>query len=88
LPSLALIATLSVMSQSTADRTTDRHIGLVVRTKLSERHESQAWLARRIGMTTHSLSRRIRGETHWRPAELNDVAEVLGVPVEQLLGGS
>lgn len=71
------------MVQSTADRATDRQIGLAIKAELGLR--SQAWLARTVGMTTYAMSRRIRGETHWRTAELNDIAEVLGVPVEQLL---
>jgi transcriptional regulator with XRE-family HTH domain len=60
-------------------------IGLRIKARLRTQHSTVRRLAAEIGMTEWALGRRVKGTVEFRTSELRDIAEVLGVPVEQLL---
>lgn len=59
-----------------------------IRVVLARRKMSQAELARRIGENPKNFSRRMTGEVGLSLDQLQDIAEVLQVPVTSLLGGA
>jgi transcriptional regulator with XRE-family HTH domain len=66
----------------------DVAVGARVKVELDKIHMSQGALARELGATRNFVNRRVRGETPFRAAELEAVAEILAVPVEQFLRGA
>ena len=66
----------------------DAAVGARVKAELDKIDMSQGALARELGTTRNFVNRRVRGETPFRAAELEAVAEVLHVPVEQFLRGA
>ena len=56
-----------------------------VRVALTRLHMSQAALAEQIGMPKSALSRRLTGEKPFDINEITKVADVLGVPLDQLV---
>lgn len=63
----------------------DRRIGRVTRDLLFEKGMTQRALAARLGVDESTVSRLIRGQSHWTAAELYAVADVLGVEPPALL---
>jgi transcriptional regulator with XRE-family HTH domain len=59
-----------------------------LRTELAKRHMSQTDLATRINVSKHYLSRRVCGHVPFNVDELQQIAEILDVPVEQFLRGA
>jgi len=63
------------------------YVAAQVRAELDSQGLSQRDLARELDVTDNFVSRRLRGEVEFSVIELATVAVVLGVPVEQFLGG-
>lgn len=57
-----------------------------VRAELARQQMSQSELAKRLGVAQQTVSRRMTGEVPFDIAELATIAELLGVPMSQLLG--
>lgn len=66
--------------------TRDQMVATNVRTVLDEKGWSRASFARELGKPYQWVQRRLWSEVAWSAGELLDVAEVLDVPVERLLG--
>lgn len=56
-----------------------------VRGLLDKKSLSGSELARRLDVSQSYVSRRLRGEVPWRATELTRVADIVGVPVTELL---
>jgi transcriptional regulator with XRE-family HTH domain len=56
-----------------------------IRVYLAFHSQNQKWLAHEVGMTSHQLSRRMTGKTPFTTDDIDDIAHVLGVTVDQLL---
>jgi transcriptional regulator with XRE-family HTH domain len=66
----------------------DERIGAKVREQLHDQGMSQQALADRLEVSAFFISRRLRGIVPFTVAELGTVAEVLHVPVEELMDGA
>jgi transcriptional regulator with XRE-family HTH domain len=64
----------------------DLQIGSRIQAKLRARRCTRRTLASRIGMSEWALGRRMLGRVPFRTPELREVAEVLDVPLSELLG--
>lgn len=56
-----------------------------VRARIGRLHLTQTYVAKRTGMTTSTLSRRLTGESEFTVTELYRLAEVFGIPVSKLM---
>jgi transcriptional regulator with XRE-family HTH domain len=56
-----------------------------VRDEMARQGVSQRKLAEHLGLVQSQIWRRLAGEIEFRPSELEKAAELLDVPVEQLL---
>lgn len=68
--------------------TTDELIAAEVRAELGRKELSYAALARETGIAESSLRLRLKARVPFRVSELETVAGVLHVPVEQFLRGA
>lgn len=64
---------------------TDVAIGERVRRELWERHIPYVRLAEKLGLDQSAGHRRLSGRTAWKVRDLLIAAEMLGLPVEDLL---
>ena len=57
-----------------------------IKDRLMEMERTQAWLARKLGLTQATISRWLNGNAPWpmSPRRLPQIAEVLGLTVEDL----
>jgi transcriptional regulator with XRE-family HTH domain len=69
------------MQKTPAERT-----GAEVRGHMARVGMTQAQLGEAIGLAQTAVSRRLSGEIAFDVTELHKIAEVLGVPVAELLG--
>ncbi|MDB4872777.1 MAG: BetR domain [Gemmatimonadales bacterium] len=69
------------MSMTLEDRVLQK-----IQAELDKRHMSGAELGRRMSVSQATISRRMIGEVSFTLAELTQVAEILQVPVDELLG--
>jgi transcriptional regulator with XRE-family HTH domain len=58
-----------------------------VRAELGRQQKSASALAKDLGVSDMYMSRRLNGHVPFDLAEIEKVAAVLGVPVQQFLGG-
>ncbi|MET8908353.1 helix-turn-helix transcriptional regulator [Micromonospora sp. NPDC004551] len=65
-----------------------RAVASEIRAEMARREMTQQALAPLIGMSQQALSRRLRGEHPFDTAELERVANALGVPVAEFLPAS
>ena len=65
--------------------TATQTVAAVVRYELGKRGLSQADLARVLGESEASVSRKLSGARSWKMAELDELSEWLGVPLPVLL---
>jgi transcriptional regulator with XRE-family HTH domain len=56
-----------------------------VRAEMARQRVSQRQLAAQLGLSQVQIQRRLAGRIEFRPSELDRAAELLGVPVTQLL---
>jgi transcriptional regulator with XRE-family HTH domain len=66
--------------------TTHDRVAANVRAELVRKRISAAELARRMGVSPHLMSRRLRGDVAFSAPEIDSAAEALGIPVDELLG--
>ena len=66
----------------------DERIGAKVREQLQDQGMSQQALADRLEVSPFFISRRLRGIVPFTVTELGTVAEILHVPVEELMCGA
>lgn len=59
-----------------------------IRAEMARSRTTQTTIARTLGITQQSVSRRLTGEVAFDVDELHAVADLLGVPVADLLGGT
>lgn len=59
-----------------------------VRAEMARRQVTQATLAAALGVTQQAVSRRLRGDVDFTVSELQAVADVLEVPVADLIPAS
>ncbi len=59
-----------------------------IRAELARQRRSGSWLARQLGQSQSSFSRRLVGDLPLDLSELERIAAVLDVPLAQLLGWS
>lgn len=64
----------------------DERIAANVRAEMARRSISQQTIARQLGWTQAYASRRIRGRTPFDAGQLEQVAEIIGVPISELYG--
>lgn len=57
-----------------------------VRAEVARRGASQALIGQTLGLTQQAVSRRIRGDVEWTASELANLADLLELPVDALLG--
>lgn len=57
-----------------------------VRAELARQGISQEVIAKKLGLTRHQISRRLRGQTAFRRRELSQIAKHLDIPLAELLG--
>lgn len=74
------------MAETTA--TTALRVAANIKAELEKQGITQTALAHELNTTDNFVSRRLRGEVDFGLTELATVAEVLHVPVEQLLRGA
>jgi transcriptional regulator with XRE-family HTH domain len=60
-------------------------VAATVRAEMARRRTRQTVLAQRLGMSSTAVSRRLTGETPFSVPELMAVADVLGMPVADLM---
>lgn len=63
-------------------------VGRNVQAEMVRRGITQTTLAPRLAMTQQALSRRISGHTAFKVDELQQIADLLGVPITDLLDDS
>ena len=64
-----------------------QRVSAEIRAELGRQQKTQRWLAERLGYDPALVSRRMIGIRYtFTTAELDRVAGILGVPVDQLLG--
>lgn len=56
-----------------------------IRSRLGDRRQTE--VAAEAGLSWPQWQRRMAGTVPWRAHEVRDVARVLGVPVDELMGG-
>jgi transcriptional regulator with XRE-family HTH domain len=71
----------SMSSETTA------HVAGEVRAELARQRLAMREAARRLGVTSSWLHRRVTGDTDFTVSELAELADLLGVPVEKFLRG-
>lgn len=67
--------------------TTQDRIAKAVRTKFDQKGLALSDLARILDIDKGGVWRRLRGDYAWRSHELSDVADILGLTVEDVLVG-
>lgn len=73
------------MTDTSADEVATRRIAAEVRAEMFRQSVSQRTLAARLGWPQPRLGRRLTAKVDFRAAELEQIAELLGVPVTQFL---
>lgn len=64
-----------------------QRVSAEIRAELGRQQKSQRWLADQLGVDPAIVSRRMIGTRYtFTTAELDRIAGILGVPVDQLLG--
>lgn len=65
-----------------------RDVAAEVRAEMARQRVSQTALAEKLDVSQAYVSRRLAGDVAFDVAELDDVARILGVPVEQFVAAS
>lgn len=68
-----------------ANNPTAQRVACTVRARMAERRVTQAAVAQRLGMSQAAVSRRLSGSVAFDVNELDAVADLVGVPVTDLL---
>ena len=66
------------------ERPVNQRVGFNVSTYMRLRGVSQKTLAKQLGVTQGSMSRRINGTTDWSPDDMQRAADYLGIEVSRL----
>lgn len=69
-------------------RSTNNNVTARIRAEIAARRVSRSELARRTGMSATAMHRRLSGEVSMSLDEIDEIAEALEVPAEQLLSAS
>lgn len=70
-----------------AEATLTQRVAVGIRLELTRQRKHQGHLAAILGIDRAQISKRLKGEKlSFSTAELDEIAEKLGVPVDQLIG--
>lgn len=67
--------------------TLPEHITREIRAEMGRQRRNQREIADLIGLSQTQVSKRFAGLIEFRPSELEKIADYLGVPVTQFVGG-
>jgi transcriptional regulator with XRE-family HTH domain len=62
-----------------------QHVAREVRAEMGRQRRTHRELAEALGISQPQVTKRLNGDIEFRPSELEQVAEMLGVPVTQFL---
>jgi transcriptional regulator with XRE-family HTH domain len=68
-----------------AAKTINQHVAQEIRAEMARRRISQIVLAKRLGAGQRAISRRLIGEVELTVGDVDQIAQILGIPFEQLL---
>jgi transcriptional regulator with XRE-family HTH domain len=77
--------TYRVMPVNLAAKSVNQHVAQEIRAEMARRRLSQTALAERLGTGQRSISRRLLGEVELTVGDVDQIAQILGMPIEQLL---
>ncbi len=52
--------------------------------KIAEKYKTQREFSRAIGISEHSISRKMNGQVAWKQAEMAQICQLLGIPASEI----
>lgn len=52
--------------------------------KIAERYKTRRGFSRAIGISEHSISRKMNGKVAWKQAEMAQICQLLGIPASEI----